>query len=178
MAINEKLLQTLMQKNPDLSFAMEESFPLKGTYADALPLGPLMELGAANDQNGFTAERAAQSLEYWRATAQQVSSDPEAAGSETALRSYSHDTVAAAHLLAAHNFAAEAEQAYRLATQFWPGNPEPIGGLADLLVTNGRENEAQQVLNDFARKYPDQKEALERTSAATHLLWTAVPPGH
>jgi len=177
MAINEKLLQTLMQKNRGLSFAIEESFPLKGTYADALPLGPLMELGAANDQNGFTAERAAQSLEYWRATAQQVSSDPEAAVSEATLRSYSHDTVAAAHLLAAHDFAAEAEQAYRLATKLWPGNPESIGGLADLLVTSGRDNEAQQVLNDFARKYPDQKEALERTSAATHLLWTAVQPG-
>jgi hypothetical protein len=42
MAINERLLQTLMQKNPDLSFAVEESFPLRGTYPDAAPLGPLM----------------------------------------------------------------------------------------------------------------------------------------
>ena len=40
MAINEKLLQTLMAKNPEMSFAIQESFPLKGTYADALPLGP------------------------------------------------------------------------------------------------------------------------------------------
>jgi hypothetical protein len=46
MAINEILLQTLMQKNPDLSFAVQESLPLKGTYADAVPLGPLMELRA------------------------------------------------------------------------------------------------------------------------------------
>src|ERR1041384_3505488 len=40
MTINEKLLQALMQKNPDLTFAMQESFPMKGTYADAVPLGP------------------------------------------------------------------------------------------------------------------------------------------
>src|SRR5260370_24415634 len=60
MAINEKLLQSLMQKNPDLSFAVQESFPFKGTYADALPLGPLMELGAADAKNDFTAQRAAQ----------------------------------------------------------------------------------------------------------------------
>jgi len=39
MTINEKLLQTLMEKNPGLSFAIQESFPLKGTYPDALPLG-------------------------------------------------------------------------------------------------------------------------------------------
>src|SRR5437016_12412911 len=71
MAINERLLQTLMQKNPDLSFAIQESFPFKGTYADALPLGPLMELRARNEQNSFTAERAGQSLDYWRNTAQQ-----------------------------------------------------------------------------------------------------------
>jgi hypothetical protein len=64
MAINEKLLQTLMAKNPGLSFALQESFPLKGTYADALPLGPLMELHGQDGQNPFTVERAAQSLDY------------------------------------------------------------------------------------------------------------------
>jgi hypothetical protein len=58
MAINERLLQTLMRKNPDLSFAIQESFPLRDTYADALPLGPLMELNARDDQNTFTPERA------------------------------------------------------------------------------------------------------------------------
>ena len=40
MAINERLLQTLMDKNPDFSFALEESFPLKSTYSNAVPLGP------------------------------------------------------------------------------------------------------------------------------------------
>jgi hypothetical protein len=39
MAINEQLLQSLMQKNPDLSFAVQESFPFKGTY------GPQSEPG-------------------------------------------------------------------------------------------------------------------------------------
>src|SRR5205814_1304467 len=97
MAINEKLLQLLLDKNPDLSFAMQQSFPMKGTYADALPLGPLMELRAQNDQNTFTAERATQSLDYWRTTAQNVLADPEAAGSTTALRSYSHDANSAAN---------------------------------------------------------------------------------
>ena len=130
MAINEQLLQSLMQKNPDLSFAVQESFPFKGTYADALPLGPLMELGAADAQNSFTAERAAQSLQYWQTTAQQVLTDPEAADSPETLKSYSHDAVAAANLLAAHNFTSEAEQAYSLATQLWPNNPESVSGLA------------------------------------------------
>jgi len=166
MAINEKLLQTLMEKNPGLSFAIQESFPFKGTYLDALPLGPLMELGARNEQNSFTAERAGQSVDYWRNTAQQILSDPEAVSSEDALKSYSHDAVAAANLLAAHNFSAEAEEAYRLSAQLWPANPESVGGLAGLLAASGRTTEAQQLLAEFSQKYPDARKAMEQISAA------------
>jgi hypothetical protein len=177
MAINEKLLQTLMQKNPDLSFAIQESFPLKGTYADALPLGPIMELRALEGQSAFTAERAAQSLDYWRNTARQMLADSEVSGSPVALKSYSHDATAAANLLAAHNFPAEAEQAYRLSNQLWPGNPEPVGGLADVLARSGRGDEARQIVGDFARKYPDQREALERVSGGLRRVEPARPPG-
>jgi hypothetical protein len=169
MAINEKLLQTLREKNPDLAFAIQESFPFKGTYPDALPLGPLMELGASNEQNTFTAERAGQSVDYWRNATQQILSDPEAGGSEEALKSYSHDAVAAANLLAAHNYSAEAEEAYRLGAQLWPANPESIAGLADLLAAGGRVKEAQQLLENFCKKYPDERKALERISGAWRL---------
>jgi hypothetical protein len=166
MAINEKLLQALMQKNPDLSFALQESQPLRGTYADALPLGPLMELRAADGQNAFTAERAAQSLDYWRATAQSVLADPEASGSPAALKSYSHDVNSAGNLLAARNYTAEAEQAYRLASQLWPGNPEPVGSLSALLARAGRGEEADRLLRDFARDYPGQRSAAETIRAS------------
>ena len=177
MAINEKLLETLRAKNPDLTFALQESFPLQGTYAQAAPLGPLMELGAQDGGNGLTAEQAAQSLDYWRHTAQQILADPAAAGSPSALKSYSHDTVAAANLLAAHNFTGEAEQAYRLATRLWPENPESMYGLAGLLARSGRAAEAQQMLTDFARQNPDQQAAAERASAATRLVAPAPKPG-
>ena len=126
-----------------------------------------MELGARNDQNSFTAERAGQSVDWWRNTTQQVLSDPEAAASEDALRSYSHDAVAAANLLAAHNFSAEAEEAYRLSAQLWSANPESVNGLAGLLAASGRMNEAQQLLDDFAQTHPDERKAMEQISA----LW-------
>ncbi len=174
MAINELLLQTLMQKNPNASFAIEESFPFRGTYADALPLGPLMELRAGNDQNSFTPDLAAQSLDYWRNAAQQVLSDPSAASSDTVLKSYSHDTVAAANLLAAHNFSSEAEQAYRLASQLYAANPEPVLGLAGLLAGSGRENEARQLLDDFAKNHPEEQKSLQQNPSAM-LLWTVKP---
>jgi hypothetical protein len=46
MDINERILNFIMEKNPDLSFAMEESFPMKTTYEGARPLGPILELRA------------------------------------------------------------------------------------------------------------------------------------
>src|SRR6266566_448303 len=170
MAINEKILQTLMQKNPDLSFALQESQPLKGTYADAIPLGPLMELHAPDAQNAFTPETAAQSVDYWRTTTQNVLADAEAAASPYALRCYSHDADSAANLLAAHDYTAEAEQAYRLSSQLWPGNPEAAGGLATILARTGHADEARQLLDDFARSYPDQRPAIETFRCS--FLWT------
>jgi hypothetical protein len=172
MAINERILQVLMRKNPDLSFAAQESFPMKGTYADAIPLGPLMEL-RADGQNAFTADRAAQSLDYWRTTAQQVLSNPLASGSSVTLGAYSHDVNAAANLLAAHNFNAEAEQAYRLSRQLMPSNIEAAFGLSGVLVRAGRNDEARQVLDDFSRNYPEQKRAIESSRASISFLWTA-----
>jgi len=173
MTINEKLLQALMAKNPDLAFAVQESSPLKGTYADARPLGPLMELGARDEQNAFTPERATQSLDYWRNKAQEVFSDPEAMNSTSALRSYAHNTAAAANLLAVHGFTAEAEEAYRIATQLWPGSSKSIGGLADMLMRGGRETEARQLVVDFNQKYPDERKSLERISAAARIIGPA-----
>jgi hypothetical protein len=170
MAINDRLLQMLMQKNPDMSFAIQQSFPFQDTYANALPLGPLMELNARNDQNTFTADRAAQSLDYWRDSAQQIFSDVDASGSEYVLKSYSHDASAAANLLAAHNFDSQAEETYRLATQLWPGNPECVGGLANLLAATGRQVEAQQLLDNFSKQYPDLRKTLESITAGVTIV--------
>src|ERR1043166_8825292 len=103
MSINERLLQALMARNPDLSFAIAESSPLKGTYADARPLGPVMELGRPGGPNNFTPERATESAESWRDTAQRISSELNATDAAEVLKAYSHDAVAAANLLSAHN---------------------------------------------------------------------------
>jgi hypothetical protein len=153
--INERLLSRLMDKNPELSFAVGESFPLKGTYADAVPLGPLMEL-RANAKENFTPERASGSVEYWRNTAQEALADPDTASSESGLKTYSHDAVAAAHLLAAHSFHQEAEEAYNIARKLWPSNPETVTGLADLYRRTGREGEADRLLQQFASDHPTQ----------------------
>jgi hypothetical protein len=56
MDINERLFKMLLEKNPELSFAMEESFPFRSVLADASPLGPIMEVRPRDQQNAFTPE--------------------------------------------------------------------------------------------------------------------------
>jgi len=165
MSINERLLQMLMDKNPELPFALQESFPLKGTYADAMPLGPLMELRAQGGSAAFSPDQASQSAAFWQSTAQQLLADPEATSSPATLKSWSHDINSAANLLAAHGYSADAEQTYRLSTQLWPGNPEPVAALADLLGQSGRLDQARVLLENFDRQFPDQRSHLETTGA-------------
>jgi tetratricopeptide (TPR) repeat protein len=137
MAINEKLFQLLLEKNPNASFAIEQSFPFKSTYADATPVGPIMELRVRDEQNALTRERAAQSVDYWRTTAQQLSSGTD---SDSLYPRFAYAKAAAeqAGLLLDRGYAAEAEQALRLANEIGPGSPEAFYRLANLLSGQGR----------------------------------------
>ena len=155
MAINERLLQAIMDKNPELSFALEESFPLRSTYSTAVPLGPIMELRAPNADEPFTPDRASQVLDYWQNFAQQLIGDPEAPAGSDPRRTYSHMVWSEGNLLADHNFTDQAEQAYRLAMQLEPSSPEAVNGLSGLLAQDGRIEEARQIVEQFQRSYPD-----------------------
>ena len=174
MAINETLLQTLLAKNPGLSFALEESFPFKSTYEGAVPLGPIMELRAQDGQTALTSERVTQSLDYWRATTQQMLADPEASGSPETLKSWSKLAVGQANLFAERNYTAEAEQTYHLSMEMWPRNIESVGNLSDLLLRTGRAEEARKLVEDFTRNNPDLRSAFE--SLRHGIVVTTQPP--
>jgi hypothetical protein len=168
MGINEKLLTAFMTKNPDLSFGLEESFPLKSTYANAVPLGPLMQLGVQDVQNTFTSDTAAQVVNYWNNTAQQLFAEPDTSADSLVSLTYSKMAAAQASLLAEHNFNAQAEQAYRTALQICPFNPEAVYGLGQLLASTGRADEARQLIANFQRDYPN----LNKGPAPP--VWTAT----
>jgi hypothetical protein len=176
MAINQLLLQSLMEKNPDVSFAIQQSFPFQNTYSAALPLGPLMELNAQSGQNQFTADVATQSVDYWSSVTQSLLANPNATGSDYTLRAYSHDVNSTANLLAANNFTDQAEQAYALASQLFPGNPEPVNGLAQLLTQTGHADQAQTLINQFVSKYPDLRSAIQPPQMT--ITATLAPSGH
>ena len=142
MTINEKLFQMLMEKNPHMSFAMEASFPFASTYANATPLGPIMELRVTDEQNALSPERATQTIDYWRAAADRLSIGPEATDSLYPRFAYAKMVSEQATLLIDRGYAAEGEQALRLANQIGPGSPEAFYRLINLLVSQGRANDA------------------------------------
>jgi thioredoxin-like negative regulator of GroEL len=137
-----------------------------------------VELRVNGGQNALTMERAAQSLDYWRVTAQQLLADPEASASSATLNSYSKLAVGQANLFAERNFTAEAEQTYRVATEIQPANVEAVCGLSEILTRTGRSGEASQILDDFMRKYPNQRGSLEelRKMHAVPVPVTPAPP--
>ena len=154
MAINEKLLQAMMQKNPAATFAMEESFPFPSTFANAAPLGPIMELGVRDEQSALTQERAAQSVDYWRDLTRQLLADPDARDSAEVLKSYSKLVSSQGGLFASHNFTAEAEQAFRLAVEICPYSPEAVFRLVNLLVEQHRIDDALPVVENAMKADP------------------------
>src|SRR4029077_963090 len=81
MMINERILQMIMQANPDSPFGLEESYPLKSTYAEAAPLGPIMELRAPDGQNALSADSASATVAWWQDRVQQLLADPAAGDS-------------------------------------------------------------------------------------------------
>ncbi|HXJ60091.1 MAG TPA: hypothetical protein VNU68_25885 [Verrucomicrobiae bacterium] len=158
MAINEKLFQILMQNNPGMSFAMEESFPFASTFANATPLGPIMELGVQNDTDRLTAERAAQSVDYWRTTAQQLLSDPETPEGSDPRKAYSKMLSAQAGLFLANHYEAEAEAAFRIANEICPTSPEAVFRFVNLLVEQQRPQEAAQLVENALGAAPDNQQ--------------------
>ena len=158
MAINEKLFQTLLEKNPDASFALEQSFPFESTYANATPLGPIMELRVRDEQNALTAERAAQSVDYWRTIAQQLLADSETPPGSDPRKAYSKLVSEQAALLLNRNYPAAAEQAFRIANEICPSSPEAVFRYINLLTGQNRFQDAVQVGENAVKAAPENQQ--------------------
>jgi hypothetical protein len=158
MAINEHLLQMIMNKNPNLPFALEESFAFKSTYPNAVPLGPIMELRVPDAQQAFTAEAAAQAADYWRTATQSLLAGSDIQADAEARKAYAKMATAQAGLLADHGFTTEADEAYRLATNIGPSNPEAVLPYASFLANQKRFAEAIPMLETAASAAPDNQQ--------------------
>lgn len=166
MDINERLLNRFIENNPDFKFAMEESFPLKSSYANAAPLGPIFEINSSKGADAITGEGVNDALAYWRNTARELGSD--GGLSEEGLKVYSHMANAQANLFANRDFSAEAEEAYRIALQLWPGSIEAANGLYATLEKAGRRDEGMRFLDDFTHWNPKFRQTFDDMWTLTH----------
>jgi tetratricopeptide (TPR) repeat protein len=160
MAINEKLIQTLIEKNPESSFAIEQSFPFKSMYPDTALLGPIMEL-RAGDENPVTAERATESLDYWRGAAQQLIADPETPEDSFVRKAYAKLISEQAALLLDRKFPAAAEQEFQIALLLRPSNPEAVFRYADMLVNQNRFEEAVRIADTALKSEPNNAQIMD-----------------
>ncbi len=159
MDINERIVQWIVEKNPGRSFAMEESFPMKSTYANAQPLGPIYELRAGDSAASSGPDEA---VEYWRSRSTDLLQNPETAQSQEVLKTWSKLIVGQANLFSHNQSSAAAEDAYRLALEVLPRNTDAILGLSEHLSKTGRSDAARELVLDFGRRNPDLKPDLDR----------------
>jgi hypothetical protein len=124
MNMNEALFQKLMEKNPDASFAIEQSFAFTSIYSNAAPLGPLLELRVRGAEAALSPERAAQSVGYWRDISQQLTSDPEAANSTEVRMAYVKAASEQAAMFLDRQLISEAGQTYDIAIQLAASDPK------------------------------------------------------
>ena len=87
-----------------------------------------------------------------RSSCRSVPTPPE---DQEVLRAYSKLATAQAGLLAAHDFNAEAEQAYRLATEICPDSPEAVFRYVNLLLTQQRFADAVPVVETAVKGRPE-----------------------
>jgi hypothetical protein len=160
MDINERVLQYILQNNPGLGFALEESFPMKSTYEGARPLGPILELRAGESES--SSSQPAQTIEYWREKTAQILQGGDTAQSQEVLNTWSKMIVGQANLLSHQQHSADAEQAYQLALQVVPRNTDAIISLSQHYALTGRPDAARQLVQDFGRRHPDLKPDLDR----------------
>jgi hypothetical protein len=157
MAINERLFQMLMEKNPDASFAIEQSFAFKSIYGAATPLGPILELRVQDDQNALSPERARASVDFWQNVSRQLAPDPTGESLENPRLAYAKMAAEQAALLLDRKFTTEAEQMLSLATRIGPGSPEAVMRYVDLLINQNRFTEAVPVAEAAVKAAPDNK---------------------
>jgi len=111
-----------------------------------------------SEQNGLSAERAAQSVDYWRVQAQQLLSDPETPEGSDARKAYSKLVASQGGLFADNKLNTQAEEAFRIAAEICPDSPEAVFRYTNLLLSQNRASEAVPVVEAGLKVAPDNKQ--------------------
>jgi predicted Zn-dependent protease len=158
-----------MEKNPEASFAIEQSFPFTSLYGETRPLGPIMELRASDGPEAFSRERVAESVDYWRSAAGQLLASADGSA-HTVGMTYGKMAAEQAALLLHHGYVAEAEQTFRLATEMGPASPEAVFRYVNLLTAQKRFDEAIRITENALRADVEKQHDFARLAAELNRM--------
>ncbi len=165
--VADSMMLALLYKNPSMTVAMEKPEPGSPFYDLATPMGPIFEVRSPVGATGgagvaiTTPAQAEASASYWREAAAQIQSMPESDETLNRRRSMADMAVAQANMLANRSLGGPAEETFRSAIDIAPMAIEPVGELAKYLVGAGRENDAQQVFNQYLARNPGKEQEVE-----------------
>jgi tetratricopeptide (TPR) repeat protein len=130
-----------------------------------------LELRVQDKQNALSPERAAQTVEYWRAAMETLNPGQGATDSLYPRMAYTKMASEQAEFLLNRGYPAEAEQTLRLANEMGAGSPEAFYRLVNLLVSQGRINDALAAAEATYQNLP----SAERMK--TYYGENPAPPG-
>ncbi len=166
MAINDRLLAMLAAKNPELSFAVQESVPLESTFGTAKLTGALYEFGEPNRANLPAAcDMGHAAVRFWREQFAQLEARPEVA-SAPMLRSAFAKLATGQASAAAARMSPEAEHLLRLAVNFAPEALEPRAQWFQLMLRQNRRDEAIRLLDEAPVANDDARAVYEGLRAS------------
>ncbi len=154
MGINEQIFRRILEANPEVPFALEESFPFDGLHPSAVPSGGILEVRSDGGERVIAQEAAQAAADRWAAIADQLLGDAGAASNDAVVGAFSHDAAVQANFLAARGHLPEAERTLNQAMRIHPGSSEVVTILADVLVRQGRRDAAIEMLEGFVRNSP------------------------
>lgn len=137
VAAHSVVTRLIWEKNKDAhDFFVEESFPLEWSYDHALPHGLVYQI-KKEPLKELPADVVKKDMAFWNAYVEALLQNPEFAEDFDAQRSFSKLRTTTGNLYKHWKMPKEAEIAYRQSLLLWPGNPESINGLNNLLWDRG-----------------------------------------
>ena len=102
-----------------------------------------------------------------RSTSEKLLADPSIADGSDPRKAYSKLISSQAGILADHQFNSEAEQAFRIASEIYPGSPEVTFRYVNLLTSQNRLADALQVAENALKADPGNQQFVSLRNTLT-----------
>lgn len=170
--LNSDVAEWIFFKNRDQHrFFVEESFPMPWSYPYAIPHGLCYEINH-DPVPALSSEVVTHDQEFWTDYIKKLRSVPGFENDSLAQHCFAKLRNTTGNLYSYRGMKPEAEFAYKQALELWPGNSETVENLTNILLAQGRYQEAEKLVADSLLIDPNNK-GLQRMKTIITLRWKA-----